>query len=59
MKIKIAQNVRKGNEYAHYPGQILIDHPDEKSLLQSGKAVPVPEEPETAKLTKAETRKGR
>jgi len=59
MKIRIAQHVRKGNDYAHYPGQILIDHPDEKSLLESGKALPVREEAENAKLPKAETRKSK
>lgn len=59
MKIKIAQHVQKANEYAHYPGQILVDHPAEKELLAAGKAVPVVEQPETATLPKAETRKAK
>lgn len=56
MKIKISRNVRT-EDYAHYPGQVLIDHPDEKKLLDEAYAVPVREEPENAKLPKAETRK--
>lgn len=56
MKIQIQQHVRKGNQYAHYPGQILIDHPDEKALIDSGKAVAVKDEPENAKLTKPQQR---
>jgi len=60
MTIKIAQHVRKGNEYSHYPGQVLIDHPDEKELIAAGKAVPVIErQMENAVLAKAETRKAK
>jgi len=59
MKIKIARHVQKGNDYAHYPGQVLDDHPDEKHLLESGHAIPVPEQPQTAALPKAETRKAK
>jgi hypothetical protein len=58
MKIKITRNVRT-KDYAHYPSQILIDHPDEKRLLDEGCAIPVPEEPENATLPKAEARKSK
>lgn len=58
MKIKITRNVRT-KDYAHYPSQILIDHPDEKKLLDEGYAIPVPGEPENATLPKPETRKGK
>lgn len=59
MKIKITHHVQKGNEYAHYPGQILVDHPDEKKLIDSGKAIPVIEQPEAAALPNAETRRAK
>lgn len=59
MKIKITRHVQKGNDYAHYPGQVLIDHPDEKSLIDQGHALAIPEERESAKLAKAETRKAK
>ena len=59
MKIKIVQHVQKGNDYAYYPGQILVDHPHEQELLAAGKAVPIVEQPEKATLPKAETRKAK
>jgi len=58
MKIRIIRNVNNGS-YAHYPSQILIDHPDEKKLLDEGYARAIPEEPESAVLPKAETRKSK
>jgi hypothetical protein len=58
MKIRIERNINNG-KYAHYPSQILVDHPDEKKLIDEGYAVPVREEPETAKLSKGETRKAK
>lgn len=59
MKIKIERHIQKGNNYAHYPGQVLIDHPDEKDLLRTGHAIPVRDEPETAMLSKPEIRKSK
>jgi len=59
MKIQITRHVQKANDYAHYPGQVLIDHPEEAKLLDEGSAVPVVEERENAKLSKPETRKAK
>ncbi len=59
MKIRITKHISKPKpaDYAHYPGQVLVDHPDEKELLDSGHAVPVIEEPEMAITPKPEARK--
>lgn len=46
MKVRIAQHITT-DQYAHYPGQIMIDHPDERAWLAEGIAVPVPEASET------------
>jgi hypothetical protein len=54
MKIRIERHTQKGNDYAHYPGQVLVDVPYERELLESGAAVPVPEEPEQAVAPKPE-----
>lgn len=42
-------------DYAHYPGQILIDVPYEQELLKSGAAIAMKTEPENATLFPAET----
>jgi hypothetical protein len=62
MKIRIEQHVSTP-DYGHYPGQVLVDVPYERELLESGAAAPVPAEPETATLQpepeRAVTRRGR
>lgn len=47
MTVKIERHIRTV-DYAHYPGQVLIDHPDEVGMVEQGFAVPVIEEPELA-----------
>lgn len=61
MTIRILKHVHKPKpaDYSHYPGQILVDHPDEKELIDSGAAVAIVEQPETATLPKPEARKGK
>ena len=64
MRIEIQRHINNGL-YAYFPGQILVDHPDEHALLASGTARPVDEptpiekatakKPERANPKKSET----
>ena len=50
MKIRIEQHIP---EAGYWPGQLIVDHPQEVQWLNERKAVPVPDEPETATLKPA------
>lgn len=41
--------------YAHYPGQVLVDAPYERELLDAGAAVPEKATPETAVTPQTES----
>lgn len=54
MTITIQRQIRT-LDYAHYPGQVLIDHPDEVGMVEQGFALPVVQKPETAVAPPLET----
>ncbi len=53
MKVEIRTYITKP-DYAYYPGQIIIDHPDEIEWLNAGLAVPVKSAEERATAKKPE-----
>lgn len=54
MKVTVIRHIAT-REWAHYPGQVLVDVPYERELLESGAGVAEKEEPEVAVLPVVET----
>ena len=62
MKVQIVRRIEPGEfggDYAHYSGQVAVDHPHEAEWLKAGAAIPVVEKTETAVAPVIEKRKGK